>query len=204
MQNQKAHTGELGDDYVYTPKKSVAKQHIVLDSASTESVSINSFLYFYENLCKTRFHLHIIDVDFPHLVENAKNFGLVQRDLDKLSKNGETFSPFRCLTNAGTPCIQICVDEEPNNHAFGKKFWDLKKALVALVTKKKLHALQPWKRSNCDIFDNKGISLLVRAIKNKKYQSLKILLEDGEANPSFPNDTKVERFENSAYSEAII
>jgi hypothetical protein len=110
------------------------------------------------------------------------------------------------LTNAGTPCIQICVDSEPNNSEFGRKFWDLKKALIALVTKKKLHNFEPWKRSNCDIYDDRGTSLMVRAIKSKKYQSLKILLEDGEANPTFPNDIdgKEEKMEISGMSEALV
>ena len=77
--------------------------------------------------------LALIDIDFPHLVQNAKDFGLVNKDVNKKSKNGDIVSPYRCLTMAGTPCIQICIDSEKDNKEFGKQFWDLKKALIALV-----------------------------------------------------------------------
>lgn len=103
-----------------------------------------------------------------------------------VSKNGDLVIPFRCLTMAGTPCIQICVDNEKDNSVYGKQFWDLKKALVALVSKQKLHKFDKTKRSNPDILDDKGTALMVRVLKNNKYQSLKILLEDGEADPTFP------------------
>ena len=96
-------------------------------------------MYFYENMCRTRFNLALIDIDFAHLVQNAKDFGLVQKDKDKVSKSGEIVTPYRCLTMAGTPCIQICVDNEQDNSVYGKQFWDLKKALKALVSKQKLH-----------------------------------------------------------------
>ena len=43
---------------------------------------------------------------------------------------------------------------------------------------------------------------MVRAIKNHKYQSLKILLEEGEADPTFPGNLK--KIENTGISEALI
>lgn len=74
--------------------------------------------------------------------------------------------------------------------------------MIALVSKQKLHKFDDTKRSNPDIFDDKGTAMMVRVIKNKKYQSLKILLEDGEADPSFPGNEGY--VENTGISEAIV
>lgn len=115
MQKQKSSTGEMADDFVLIQKSDAVKQHIILDKASTESISINTFMYFYENLCRTKFDLDLIDVDFPHLVQNAKDFGLIIKDKNTTSKDGNIVSPYRCLTMAGTPCIQICIDSEKDN-----------------------------------------------------------------------------------------
>jgi hypothetical protein len=43
---------------------------------------------------------------------------------------------------------------------------------------------------------------MVRVIKNNKYQSLQILLEDGEADPTFP--ANIGEVENTGISEAIV
>ena len=105
MLKLKTKSGEIAEDFVLIQKLDAKKQYIVLDSASTESVSINTFMYFYENLCRTVFDLDLIDIDFPHLVQNAKDFGLVNKDKSKKSKDGKEVTPYRCLTMAGTPCI---------------------------------------------------------------------------------------------------
>lgn len=50
---------------------------------SVSCISINSFLYFYENFCLTRFNIDIVDIQFDKLIQNAKDFGLIEVIEDK-------------------------------------------------------------------------------------------------------------------------
>ena len=75
------------------------------------------------------------------------------------------------LTQAGTPCLQVCIEAEKDNAIYGKSNWNLKQCLKQLLTETEDHQITyvDRQRFDPDILNIRGEPLMVFAMRTNKY-----------------------------------